>query len=54
MSHENKRKTDIFEALKNGYIKMSEINLDEANLCIESDNEAYRIYEEKLTECEKS
>ena len=42
------------DALKNGYILMSEINLEEANLSVKSDNDALRIYEEELTECECS
>ena len=52
MSHTNKMDKGIMDALRNGYILMSEINLEEANLCVKSDNEAYRVYEEKLTECE--
>ncbi len=52
MSHTNKTNKDIINALKKGYIVMSEINLEEANLYVESDNEALQIYEEKLTECE--
>ena len=52
MSHTNKTNKDILDILMNGYIEMSEINLEEANLCVKSDNEAYRVYEEKLTECE--
>lgn len=52
MSHTNKTDKDIMDILKNGYIEMSEINLEEANSCVKSDNEAYWVYEEKLTECE--
>lgn len=40
------------DALRNGYILMSEINLEEANLSVKSDNDAFRICEEELTECE--
>ena len=52
MSHTDKNKKDLVTELKNGYISMSEINLEEANLSLESDNEAYQTYEQKLTECE--
>lgn len=52
MSHTNKNCKDIFDELKKGYIEMSELNLEEANFGLESDNEACRICEEKLTECE--
>lgn len=52
MSHTDKDKKDIFELLKNGYIEMSEINLEEANKCVKPDNDSMRIYEELLTECE--
>ena len=52
MSHTDKINKDIANELKNGYVAMSEINLEEANLSLESDNEACQICEEKLTECE--
>lgn len=52
MSHTDKNNKDIINELKNGYIEMSELNLEEANLSLESDNEAYQTYEQKLTECE--
>ncbi len=52
MSHTQKTDKDIINALKNGYIEMSEINLEEANLYVEADNEACQIYEKELTECE--
>lgn len=52
MSHTDKNNKDSINELKNGYIYMSEINLEEANVSLKSDNEAYRIYEQKLTECE--
>ena len=38
--------------LKDGYISMSEINLDIAAMCFAADNEALSACEEKLTECE--
>ena len=52
MSHTNKMDKGIMDALKNGYILMSEINLEEANLSKKSDNDAFRICEEELAECE--
>lgn len=52
MSHTDKTRNDIFEKLKKGYLEMSELNLEEANAGFESDSEALRIYEKKLTECE--
>ncbi len=52
MSHTDKRAEDIIQALKNGYIEMSEINLEEAESGLASDNDALRSCEEKLTECE--
>lgn len=52
MSHTDKNFTEISEKLKKGYIEMSEINLEEANNSIESDNEALKSYETQLTECE--
>lgn len=45
-------KTDRAEALKNGYEEMAQINLSLARACFDSDEEALREYEEKLTECE--
>ena len=52
MSHTEGRIEDIKKALKEGYIAMSESNLEEAELSTVSDNEALRSCEEKLTECE--
>lgn len=52
MSHTDKNMEDVVQMLMKGYIAMSEINLEESDLCIESDNDALRICEEKLTECE--
>ena len=40
------------EQMKNGYLKMSKINLDIANECFSSDNEQLKNYEVKLSECE--
>lgn len=52
MSHTDKNVKDISEKLKKGYIEMSEINLEEANISVESDNDALQSYEAQLTECE--
>lgn len=52
MSHTEKNFEEIKDALKKGYLQMSEINLEEANISLESDSEALRICEKKLTECE--
>lgn len=52
MSHTDKNNKDFIAELKNGYIAMSDLNLEEANLSLESDNETYQMYEQKLTECE--
>lgn len=52
MSHTEKNVKDIAKMLKKGYIEMSEINLEEANMCLESDNSALELFEKELTECE--
>lgn len=43
---------DRAKALKNGYEEMAQINLLLARMCFDSDEQALREYEEKLTECE--
>lgn len=52
MSHISKNIEELKEELKNGYLLMSDINLEEAEFGLESDSDALRICEEKLTECE--
>ncbi len=52
MSHTDKTIEEIKNELLKGYLEMSEINLEEADFSLESDNDALRICEEKLTECE--
>lgn len=52
MSHTDKTVEEIKNELIKGYLEMSEINLEEADLSLKSDNEALWICEEKLTECE--
>ena len=47
------RKRDQLEkSLKKGYEEMALLNVSLAQMCLESDNEALRTCEEKLTECE--
>lgn len=52
MSHTDKNKCDILKELEKGYVEMSAINLEEANSCIDADNDALQICEKRLTECE--
>ena len=52
MSHTKKELRDLREKLIEGYREMSGINIEESEVSIESCNEALRISEEKLTECE--
>ncbi len=52
MSHTDKTIEEIKTKLKNGYLEMSDINLEEADLSLEADNAALQLCEEKLTECE--
>ena len=52
MSHNSGNTEELRELLKSGYAEMAEINLEEAEYGLESANEALRVYEQKLTECE--
>lgn len=52
MSHIGKSVKDIEKELIKGYQEMSEINLEEANISINTDNEAFNICISELTECE--
>lgn len=52
MSHTDKTYEDVMDSLKEGYIEMSEINLEEANLCLTAENEALEAGLVNLTECE--
>ena len=52
MSHNSGNTEELRELLKKGYAEMAEINLEEAEYGFESANEALRVCEEKLTECE--
>ncbi len=40
------------ESLKQGYKEMASLNLSLAQMCLEADNDALSVCEEKLTECE--
>lgn len=48
-----KRKLEVSERLKNGYLEMSKINLSFAEMGLSQDMEELNIYEVKLTGCEK-
>lgn len=48
-----KRKKELDEEMKKGYLEMAQINLSIANMCVEADEEELSAYEEKLAECEK-
>jgi CopG family transcriptional regulator/antitoxin EndoAI len=49
---QKKRKQEIKENLRNGYIEMSEINLKLAAEVIEYDSRIMTFYDECLAECE--
>lgn len=46
------QRINLEKSLRKGYQEMAEINLSLARMCLESDSDALRICEEKLTECE--
>jgi CopG family transcriptional regulator/antitoxin EndoAI len=48
-----KRKVEVSERLKDGYLEMSKINLSFAEMGLGQDMEELNIYEVKLTGCEK-
>lgn len=52
MSHTEKELRSLRDMLRNGYLEMGGINLEEAEKGLETDNEALRVSEEKMTECE--
>ena len=41
-----------YEMLKEGYKAAADLNISLAEMCLEADNEALSVCEEKLTECE--
>lgn len=43
-----KKKVEMREQMKRGYLEMSSINLDFANSCLEADNEREENYEKQL------
>ena len=47
-----RKKIERCEQMKDGYVKMSNINLEIAEQCISADNQQQTDYEEKLSECE--
>ncbi len=48
-----KRKVEVSERLKDGYLEMSKINLNFAEMGLSQDMEELNIYEVRLTRCEK-
>lgn len=48
-----KRKVEVSERLKDGYLEMSKINLTFAEMGLGQDMEELNLYEVKLTGCEK-
>ncbi|NMA86918.1 MAG: ribbon-helix-helix protein, CopG family [Tissierellia bacterium] len=48
-----KRKVEVSEKLKDGYLEMSKINLNFAEMGLSQDMEELNIYEVRLTGCEK-
>lgn len=48
-----KRKVEVYEQLKYGYVEMSKINLTLAEMGLEQDIVELNAYEAKLTGCEK-
>lgn len=46
------RYTSLEEKLKEGYLKMGDINLGFAKMCLEADEDALKVTEQYLTECE--
>ena len=48
-----KRKLEVSEKLKDGYVEMSKINLSFAEMGLGQDMEELDLYEVKLTGCEK-
>ena len=48
-----KKKVEVSERLKDGYLEMSKINLNFAEMGLSQDMEELNIYEVRLTGCEK-
>ncbi|MGI6668384.1 MAG: CopG family ribbon-helix-helix protein [Acetivibrionales bacterium] len=49
-----KRKIQLRERLKKGYLEMAEINISWAEMCMNADSEQQQIYEVRLGELEKT
>ena len=47
-----RRKIELRDKMKKGYLEMAEINLKLAEMCFDTDCELHFNYEEKLAECE--
>lgn len=47
-----RRRADIRERMKLGYLEMGDINLLISNSCLEADNLQLITYEQKIAECE--
>lgn len=47
-----KRKIEMRDRLKKGYMEMAEINLKLSEMCLDADNEQQQRYEERLRELE--
>ena len=47
-----KKKIELYEKMKKGYIEMAGINAQIAEMWFDADNEILQKYEEKLSECE--
>lgn len=46
------KQKNLEKSLADGYTEMALINLSLAEMSLEADNDVFRQYEEKLTECE--
>ena len=49
-----KRRKNLRESLKKGYLEMADINVGIAEMCFDADNDTHFNYEEKLSESEDS
>ncbi|AZO96499.1 CopG family transcriptional regulator [Iocasia frigidifontis] len=49
---QEKRRQEIREQMRAGYLEMSEINLELADEGIKSEANTFQFYEERLAECE--
>ena len=47
-----RKKKEVCDELKKGYMEMAAVNLEWAETCLVADNDCQREYEEKLSECE--